>query len=70
MPEAHATIPPATELNPQSQADEIQALKARLERYEKDMVPPANDNPLQALFSDQGTIDRMKAAGSPRFRPV
>ena len=33
--------------------------------YEKDHAPPANYNLLQALFTDQDTIDHMKAASAP-----
>ena len=55
------TAPPAVGPAPHSQADEIQSLKARLERYEKDGTPLANMHQPQVLFSDQDTIDRMKA---------
>jgi hypothetical protein len=48
----------------QSQANEIQALKARLECYKKNQAPLANDNPLQALFADQDTIDHVKVAST------
>jgi hypothetical protein len=59
------TAPPAVGPNPQSQADEIQALKARLESYEKDGTPLANMHQPRVLFSDQETIDRVKAAVAP-----
>jgi hypothetical protein len=59
------TMPPAISPTPLSQADEIQALKTRLERYEKDGTPLANTQQPQVLFSDQDTIDRVKAATAP-----
>jgi hypothetical protein len=38
--------------------------KLIFECYEKNQVPLANDNLLQALFTDQDTIDRVKAAST------
>jgi hypothetical protein len=59
------TAPPTAGHNPLSQADEIQALKARLEHYEKDGTPLADMHQPRVLFADQETIDRVKAASAP-----
>jgi len=64
-PEAHGPAPPATNHTPQSQADKIHALKARLECYEKDGTTSASDHSLQVLFADQDTINCAKAASAP-----
>jgi hypothetical protein len=65
VPANPETAPPTVGPNPQSQADEIQALKARLERYERNGAPLANMHQPQVLFSDQETIERIKAATAP-----
>jgi hypothetical protein len=59
------TAPLTISPNPLSQADEIQALKARLECYKKDGIPLATMHELPVLFSDQETINHIKAATVP-----
>jgi hypothetical protein len=59
------TTPPVIVPTLQSQVDEIQSLRARLERYEKDGTPLANSHQPQTLFTDQDTIDHVKAATTP-----
>jgi hypothetical protein len=59
------TTPPTDGPNPQSQADEIQALKAQLKCYKRNGAPLADVHQLQVLFSDQETIKHIKAATAP-----
>lgn len=59
------TTPPAVGPTLQSQVDEIQSLKAQLKCYEKDGTPLANVHQPQTLFTDQDTIDCVKAATAP-----
>ncbi|KAF8221382.1 hypothetical protein L208DRAFT_1382283 [Tricholoma matsutake] len=54
--------PPAAGPIPQSQADEIQSRKAQLKCYEKDGTLLATLHQPQSLFSDQDTINHVKAA--------